>query len=490
MNTPPPRIPPTIPATLLIAVAIVLPACTTGPDYERPDLKDQTPGAWLDRDPNREADQRIATDITRWWANLNDPELSTLIEQALTQSLDLAKARERIITARARRGIANADRLPTLDAQASYERIEIGDDGFILGAPTSVGADIYSLGAVAGWELDLWGRVDRLVEAADADIQFAVEDFRAARIALAAEVAREVILIRTTDRQLAIVEGTIEADTDSLSIARARADAGFGDELDAARASRVLEANRALIPTLRADRREAELRLATLLAARPGEVAVESRPLPDRSIVPALGVPADLLLRRPDLRRAERELGAATARIGAAEAGRFPRVALSGSIALQGPDIGDTLNPDAYILSAGPTITLPIFQGGRITAGIEQAESQQRQALFRLQATTLAAFAEVETAAIRRTRAEERVANLGNAEAAANDAEALALALYEAGQVDFLEVTEARRERLAIERDRTLAEREAILRLIDLYTALGGGWQPDQDQSQADATPR
>ncbi|MEM7628385.1 MAG: efflux transporter outer membrane subunit [Planctomycetota bacterium] len=459
--------------------ACVLHGCKAGPDMTSPDLAAQTPATWLsDMTPTDGVD-----DITRWWSHLEDPELSGLIERALLGSLSLAEARERIVGARARRGITNADRLPSLDLSASYERAQTGDEGFVLGgAPAGSDVDIYSLGVVAGWEIDLWGRVSRLVEAADADIAFAIEDFRAARVALAAEVAREVVAIRALDQDIELVTASIEADRDALAIARARADAGFGDELDAARAARVLDANRAAIPALRADRRDAELRLAVLIGARPGEADVASRSLPRRDILPGLGVPADLLMRRPDLRRAEREFAAATARIGAEQAAALPRFSLSGAVALQGPDAGDMINPDAYILSAGPSISLPIFDGARIASRVDQAESDQRRALLRLRAATLAAFAEVETASMRRARAEERAALLVDAERSADDAEALALDRYTSGTVDFLDVTEARSRRLVIERDRTRAERDAILRLIDLYTALGGGWD---DGSQA-----
>ncbi len=453
----------------------VLPACTVGPDYESSHPSDLTPEAWL----GPTSDQK-AEDITAWWTHLGDDELTALIERSFGSSLTLAEARERIISARARRGIANADRLPTLDADASYSRIQTGDDAFIVGgAPPGIEADVYALGAVAGWELDLWGRVDRLVEAAEADIGFAVEDLRASRVALAAEVAREVVLIRATDRDIQLVESTAATDRDALDIALSRANAGFGDELDVARARRDLESNLALLPALRADRREAEFRIAVLLGEAPGSIVVGTSGLPARDVVPALGVPADLLMRRPDLRRAERELEAATARIGAAKAERFPRVSLSGSITLQGPDLGDAVNPDAYLLQFGPSITLPIFEGGRIRSQVLSAESEQRQALIRLRSAVIGALAEVETASMRRVRAEQRVERLSDAEAAARDAENLSVDRYTAGQIDFLDVTEARRTRLLIERNRVAAERDTILRLVDLYASLGGGWDPD-----------
>lgn len=463
-----------------LAPLLALPACTVGPDYEPPSPSSLAPGSWSDT-----AIAGDSVDITSWWTQLGDDELTGLIERAFGTSLSLAEARERIIAARARRGIAIADRLPTLDVDGSYSRAQTGDEGFILGgAPAGVEVDVYSLGAAAGWELDLWGRVARLVEAAEADVGFAIEDYRASRVALAAEIAREVVLIRAVDRDIELVESTIEADRDALDITHSRSAAGFSDDLDVARARRDLESNLALLPTLTADRREAEFRLGVLLGEAPGTVTVERAPLPRRDVVPAVGVPADLLLRRPDLRRAERQLAAATARVGAAEAERYPRVSLSGSIALQGRDLGDVVTPDAFVLQAGPSISLPVFQGGRIRSRVLEAESESRRALIALQASVIEALGEVETASMRRAKAEERVARWSDAEAAARDAENLSLDRYTAGQVDFLDVTEARRSRLGIERSRVAAERDAIFRLVDLYASLGGGWPTEDTLSQ------
>lgn len=475
------------PSILLgLPAMLALCGCAVGPDYERPDAAKLLPDSWADTQASNPE-----PDLRDWWLRFDDDELTALIEQALASSLTLAEARERIIAARARRGIANAERLPTLDAEASYTRTETGDEASPLGQSSAgVDEDLYSLGAIAGWELDLWGRVARLVEAADAEIEFAAEDLRASHVALVAEVAREVIAIRAIDRDVAIVASTIETDREALDIARARSAAGFADELDVARALRDLESNQALLPGLRADRRAAEFRVAVLLGLPAGSISIAERSLPEGVAVPNHGVPADLLMRRPDLRRAERELAAATARIGAAEAERLPRVTLLGSITLQGPDASDAVNPEAYVLQAGPTISLPIFQGGRIDARVQQAESEQRQALIRLQAAALDALAEVETASVRRAQAEARAERFREAEAAARDAETLSQDRFSAGRVDFLDVTEARRARLAIERSVVVAQRDALFGLIDLYAALGGGWDAPALSPTAAASSR
>ena len=462
----------TLVTILLVTAPLGLNACMVGPTYRAPEAADLVPEAWADASA-----ESGHADLREWWLRFDDEELTSLVERAVESNLTLAEARERLVAARARRGIANADRLPTLDALGSYTRTQTGEEASIPGGlPPGVESDVYALGAVAGWELDLWGRVARLVEAADADMQFAAEDYRASRVALAAEVAREVVSIRAIDRDIALVEATTQTNQDALEIARARSQAGFGDDLDTARAQRDLESNLALLPALRADRREAEFRLAVLLGEPAGAINVSRAELPAGVDVPDRGVPADLLMRRPDLRRAERELAAATARIGAARAERFPRVTLLGSLSLQGPDIGDVVNPGAYVLQAGPSISLPIFQGGRIDARVQEAESGQRLAMIRLRAAAIDALAEVESASIRRSRAAERRERFRAAETAARDAEDLSMDRYIAGRSDFLGVTEARRTRLSIERSVVAAQRDALLGIIDLYASLGGGW--------------
>ncbi len=458
-------------APAVTCLAFALGACTVGDDYQRPALESWVPAAFG-------ASATDATELSEWWRQLGDEELVALIDTALTNGFDIVDARERLIAARARRGIEDAARLPTLDGELGYERVGTGDEGLSLGGtPAGAKTDIYSMGVVAGWELDLWGRVERLVQAADAEIDVAVEDYRAARVALAAEVARTVMDIRSLDAQLAVVGNTVEADTDVVAITESRARAGFADELAVSRARRTLESTRALLAQLAGDRREAELALAELLAVPAHTLDVGTRPLPRRDIVPALGVPADLLTRRPDVRGAERRLAAATARTGAAEAERYPRVSISGSLGLQGRNTGDIVNTDAYVLRVGPSLSVPILDGGRIDASVALAESDERVALNDLRRTLTAAIAEVETASAQRLVAEDRAAALGRAEVAARDTEDLSLDRYSAGVVDFLDVTEARNQRLGLERERILAERDALVRLVDLYAALGGGWR-------------
>ena len=471
-------------AFVALTLTLALTGCRVGPDGTIVRFESGLNAGWIHAEPASEVPP--AADLSVWWEGFGDPTLTALVRRALAGNLDLAAARERVIAARAARGVTNADRLPALDAEGSYGYAETGEEAISFnGAPPGVEAEVYALGVVAGWELDLWGRVARLVEAADAEIAFAVEDFRALRVSLAASVAREVLTVRALDAELAVVEAGIAADRDVLSIAEARASAGFSDALDAARAQRVLAADLAELPALRGDRIAALLRLSALLGEAPGSVEVPSRGLPPgqrpayfgvAGPVPDAGVPAGLLLRRPEVRRAAARVDADTARIGAAVAERYPRVSLSGSLVLQGPELGDVTDFDARVLRVGPQVALPLFQGGRITAGIERARARQRESVALLRRAVLEAQSEVETAAARRFRSAERVSRLAEAVTAAQDTEDLARDRYTAGASDFLSVTEAVTTRLAIERRRVTAERETLLRLVDLYAALGGGW--------------
>lgn len=458
-------------AAAFALVAVAATACRVGDDYVRPPLDDVLPAAFTSDDAGTDVD------VASWWNALDDDELASLVELALSDAFDVVEARERVIAAWARRGVEDAARQFTLDGSLSYQRAKTGDDALALaGAPPGVSTDIYSVGVAPAWELDLWGRIGRLVEAADAEIDVAEDDWRAARVAVAAEVARTVLEIRGLDAELQVVRDTLASDEDVVAITASRARAGFADELDVSRARRTLETTGATLTRLDGDRRERELALAALLGRAPGEITVSVRPLPRRDVVPALGVPADLLTRRPDVRSAERALAAARARVGAAEAERYPDVSISGQLSLQGRNTSDLVNRDAYVLGIGPSLTVPLLDGGRIDALVAQAESDERLALTRLRRAVVDALVEVDTAATQRSRAEQRVARLDAAERAARDTEQLSLDRFGAGAVDFLDVTEARTQRLAIERDRRVAERDALVRLVDLYAALGGGW--------------
>ncbi|MDX2148667.1 MAG: efflux transporter outer membrane subunit [Planctomycetota bacterium] len=488
-------------APLAAGLCVGAVGCRVGPNYAPPDLTHRSGAAWTDATSEKSPDAggpgkaegetgvigpADAATLATWWRSFEDSELTSLVERAFEGNLDLVEARERVIAARARRGIENAARLPSLDAETSYRRTQSGREATSLGGgPAGEETDVYALGVVAGWEVDLWGRVGRLVEARDAEIAFAIEDFRAARVALAAELAREVILVRSLDERTRVVERTIALNQQSVEIAESRVRGGLASELDLVRARRTLATDRALLPELAGQRRAAEHRAAVLLGLRPGELAIARASLPEPPSLPALGLPAELVTRRPDIRRAERQLAAATARIGAAEAERYPRVSLSGTFSLSSDTPGGVLDSDAGVLSAGPTITLPLFRGGAIDANIEAANSEARQALTRVESSVLGAVREVETALALHRQARRRVVELQDAATQARDAERLATSLYASGRTDFINVIDAQSQLLLIDERLVLTRQGRLERIIDLYAALGGGWEPQPETALA-----
>ncbi|MBL8901588.1 MAG: efflux transporter outer membrane subunit [Planctomycetes bacterium] len=469
------------PAFALLGVA----SCTVGPDYERPDLTARTGATWLEADAENASStepSRGTQELSVWWRKFDDAELTALVERALRGNLGLAEAAERLSAVRARRGIVDAERWPSLDAQGRFARAATDDEGLAFaGPPPGTRTNLYAAGLVAGWELDLWGRVARSVEAADAEIEIAEEDLRGVWVALAAEVAREVLAIRELDERLRIVERSVALDRTSEEIATARARGGFASELDLVRARRTLAADEAALPALRAERRAAEHRVAELLGERPGTIAVAVAPQPVPPALPALGVPGELLLRRPDLRRRERELAAAVARIGAAEAERYPRLSIDGTFALSTSRSNQLLGGEASTYQFGPSISLPLFAGGRIDAAVGQAEAEARAALVRLEAGALEAVREVESALVRFARAAERVASLQRASAQAAEAERLASSRYASGRSDFLDVLEAQARRLSIDEQLAAARRSELEQSVALFAALGGGWSLGED---------
>ncbi len=458
---------------LVPTLAATIAGCTVGPDRPAIDLTAQVGSAWSTADPDAARDRAE----WRWWQDFGDAEMTALIEASLEGNLGVAQAAERLAAARARRGIDRARGLPTLDASASYEYAESGNESASrTGPPPGTEQDVTSVGLLASWELDLWGRVRRLVEAADAEIAFAAEDVAAARVALAAEVAIEVIAIRSLDERRRIVERTLASDEATLAITASRARAGVATDLDRLRAERTLASRRAELPLLAADRRAAECRIAILLGRPAATLSVAQADLPTPPPIPPLGVPADLLERRPDIRRAEQAFAAAHARIGAAVAERYPKVTLSGTFAMSASDPGDLFDAQARTLGLGPTITLPLFTGGRIESTIDAREAEARAAHRALEETVVRAVAEVETACARQARAREQVIDLERALALAADAESLAQSLYRSGRSDFLNVIEAQFERFAIEERLAQARTSLLDESVRLVTALGGGW--------------
>jgi len=412
--------------------------------------------------------------LAAWWTTLDDPELSSLIDRAVFGNLDLKKALARVREARARRGVAKADLLPTFDAAGSATWSRTSKD-----TGTGKTSDLYAASFDAGWELDIFGGVRRSVEAAGADLQASEEELRNVLVSLLAEVALNYLDVRTYQARLAVAEANLAAQSETCQLTQWRYEAGLSDELAVQQARYNLENTRSQIPTLRTGLEEAMNRIAVLLGEQPGKIhgEMEKRgPIPVTPLSVAVGVPADLLRRRPDVRRAERELAAQTARIGVATADLYPKFSLSGSIGLEALSLSNLSSSGSWTLSGGPRITWAIFNAGAIRQNIEVQSALQEQALIQYEAAILSALEEVENALVAYVGEQHRRDDLREATQAAQKAVELAQHKYQAGLTDFNNVLDAERSLLSFQDQLAQSNGTVTSNLVRLYKALGGGW--------------
>ena len=377
---------------LMVLLITSLTGCLkVGPDYVRPNVQ-------VYKDWNTQLSSSLETGgtdtrttLATWWTTFNDSKLSGLIERAAAGNLDLKKARARVREARARRGIAEAGLLPTVSFSGSPTwNNTIGysgtNDANILSAENS--SNFYSVNFDAAWELDIFGGVRRSVEAAEGDLQASEEDLRNVLVSLLSEVALNYVDVRVYQDRLTVADSNLRSQSETYQLTQWRYEAGLSDELAVQQARYNLENTRSQIPVLRTGLEAAMNRIAVLLGEQPGEVHAEleqQEPVPVPPLKVAVGVPADLLRRRPDVRQAERELAAQTARIGVATADLYPKFTLSGSIGLETLSM---TNPSSGILTltGGPTISWAIFKGGAIRQNIEVQSALQEQALIKYEA--------------------------------------------------------------------------------------------------------
>jgi NodT family efflux transporter outer membrane factor (OMF) lipoprotein len=458
----------------VVLVILILTGCATvGPDYVPPDTSVST--TWYTQfKGGLTAEEMDPQALAAWWATLNDPKLSSLIDRAVLGNLDLKKALARVREARARRGMAKADLFPTLDATGSATWSRTSKD-----TGTGKTNDLYAASFDAGWELDIFGGVRRSVEAAGADLQATQEDLRNVLVSLLAEVALNYIDVRTSQVLIAVAEANLEAQNETYQLTQWRYEAGLSDELAVQQARYNLENTRSLIPAFRTRLEEAMNRIAVLLGEQPGKVhpELEKRvPIPVTPLNVAVGVPADLLRRRPDVRQAERQLAAQTARIGVATADLYPKFTLSGSIGLEAFSLSNLSSSGAWSLSGGPRITWAIFKGGAIRQNIEVQSALQEQALIQYEATILSALEEVENALVAYAEVQQRRQSLSEATQAAQKAVDLAQHRYQAGLTDFNNVLDAQRSLLSFQEQLAQSEGTVTSNLVRLYKSLGGGW--------------
>lgn len=479
---------------LIWAGLTTLTGCAVGPDYVRPQVP--VPNQWVG--PAAAEPKPLATPdenrLARWWEIFADARLTSLIERAVQANLNVKQAEARILQARAVRGGTEANLAPTLDAKSSFRRTQSpGTTTQLAGKTIESGPTInnqYQAGFDAGWELDIFGGVRRSIEAAQADLEAALESRRDILVTLTAEVARNYLELRTFQARSAITAQNLAAQKQSAGLTRQRFQAGFVSGLDVAGADAQVATTSAQLPLLEAAARQSIYTLSLLLGREPGALMEELSPggrLPKTPPAVPAGIPSDLLLRRPDIRRAEAALHAATARIGVATADLFPKFMISGSAGYQATDTSSLFNVGSQVWSFGPSISWRLFDLGRVRANIKQKEALQEESLLSYRQTVLTALQDVENALISSTKEQERYQRLAEAVAANRKAVDLAKTLYINGQTDFINVLQSQQALYATEDALTQSTKTLSTNLVALYKALGGGWGVDQEARPAPA---
>lgn len=480
--------------SLLILLSLTTGCVIVGRDYETPDIP--LPGAYT-TELEGGLDARRA-ELDAWWERLGDPVLTQLVSRALESNLDLRVALTRIRESRASRGIAATELIPRVDVNGSYNRRQQSFQNAIAFGPRA--QDQFTVGLDATWELDLWGRIRRNIEASEADIGVSVEDARDVLVRIVSETALAYVDLRTVQERIRIAEKNIDIQAETLRIAQDRLDAGLVSELDVAQAGADLERTRAALPPLAISRRAATNRIAVLLGARPGSLEAElagEAPIPAASTDIAVGIPTDLLRRRPDLRRAERELAAATARIGVAEGELYPRLTFTGNLGFEAENAGDLFKKNGAVFGLTPAINWNLFDRTRIIGQVDIADARTEAALANYELAILRALEEVENAMTGFARDQATRDFLARALARARRAVELAQAQYRQGLVSFQAVLDSQARLFGIED--SLATTSALITndAIALYKALGGGWETRDiilvdetaDSSEEEATP-
>jgi NodT family efflux transporter outer membrane factor (OMF) lipoprotein len=464
--------------TALLALA-GLAGCAVGPDYRPPES--ETPDLW-----HQELTRGLAAgkaDLRTWWTELNDPVLDGLIGRATQGNLDLKEALGRIMEARAVLGVAKGEFFPDADGTGSEQRTR--DSENVLGTippPGSRTDTFYSLGVDASWEIDVWGRIRRSVESARSNLQASVEDYRDVLVSLYAEVAATYVDVRSLQARLRYALGNVETQRGSVKLTEDRRDAGIGSDLDVSQARLNLSSTESFVPALRSALAQAIHRLGVLLGEPPnalyGELTAEA-PTPAAPDEILIDVPANLIRQRPDIRRAERQLAAQTARIGVATAELYPRFSLSGVFAFESFLSSEFLDSDSRAYQFGPFFRWNLFDGGRVRNAIRAEEAVTEQALARYEQSVLRALEEAEDAMVAYAQESERRDALGRSVAAAQKSVELVNTLYRTGLTDFQNVLDM--ERSLFEQQDALAESEGLVtrNLIRIYKALGGGWAAD-----------
>ena len=486
-------------------LAVLVAGCAVGPNFVP--AKADVPATWsrTARMDHRaggngaagaSAIDTSAPEIAEWWSSFKDPTLTSLMERSLAANLDLREAVVRIEEARAQRQQTAAGLWPTLAANASFTRQRFSlntPNGAIFGIAGSGGArglppgvaisnpfDQYQLGLSASWELDLFGRVRRSIEAADADLESAVENERAVRVSLASDVAEAYIDLRGAQLRRSVIEHSLATQRDLYDLTRERWNAGLTTDLDVQNASSEVSATEASLPPLDREITQDINQLSRLMNREPDALRAElaaARPVPPVPPQVPIGLPSTLARRRPDIRAAEASLHAATARVGVAVADLFPRLTLSAAGGYQSEGLSRLIEAASRFGSLGPALELPIFEAGARRAVIRLQNAREKEAAIEYARTVLGALHEVENAIAAYRSEQASRASLGAAAESSQNALTLARQRYESGLASFIEVLDAERSLEQNQLSLAQATTAESTDLVELYKALGGGWK-------------
>ncbi len=464
----------------LVTAILVLGGCAVGPNYHRPDTPVDAHFANAGEPGFTETEA-----VEHYWTSFDDPMLTGLVDDALAHNKDLSAAEANLRAARAARRLAGLDQYPTVNLAASYTHnldsqeqlpgVDMHDREF----------DAAQAGFDGLWELDLFGRVRRNVEAARGDVGAAAATLQDARVSVIAEVARDYFILRGLQDQLTLTQRNAENQFNTLKLTRTRLEAGRGNELDTSRAEAQWQTTVASIPSLEASIATTCYRLSVLTGRQPTALNANLEslaPMPPLPPLNAIGTPEQLLRRRPDVRVAERRLAASTARIGVAVGDLFPKVTLVGDVGYFAPTFGEFGESQARSFSVGPSISWAAFDLGRVRARISTAKAQTDQSLAAYEGAVLGALEDTEGALISYGRSQSRREALRIAATASDKAADLAHKRFEGGLIDFLEVLDAERTALSAELLLSQSRTDAATSLIAVYKALGAGWRTPEQQ--------
>jgi len=472
---------PTTFRSAIVAVVLGLTACTTvGPDFQRPAAA--LPDRWSVSAVQTSNGEDPGSPDARWWKVFNDAELSSLVERAAAANLDVKAATTRWTQARAARQMTGANDKPSVGASASYQHARSSQNGLldISGLDGRKDYDVWQPSLDASWEPDLWGRVRREIESADATVEASADLRRGVLLSVLAETARDYIELRGAQAEQAIIRQNLDFARHSLRLTQIRFTDGVATHLETAEASAQVSAIEAQLPALENDQLRLINALSYLLGEPPRALENELQaPSPIPPVPPAVpvGLPSELAKRRPDIRSAEARLHTATADIGVAVGDFYPRITLSANLGFQAMRFGDLDAWSSRMFGVGPVLSVPIFEGGRLKGQLALRRAQQQEALIGFQRTVLGAWHEVDDAmsdyGARRQRREKLAATVDQDRIALENANRQ----YVAGATDFLQVLTVQRDLLAAQKALVASSTDVSVSLVGLYKALGGGWE-------------